>query len=119
MEVSIEIETFDKKLESDLFEARRFSTGETERTISEGISIRWDGTEFKKAVGFPDIIHISLILARDVVLPIALGVLSNWLYDKIKGKATKIKVNGVEVQIDKDEIKRILNEKIEKTKKEA
>jgi len=115
LRVSIEIETFDKELEMDLFDAKRFVAGETEKTISEGISIRWEGTEFKKVVGFPDIIHITLILARDVALPIALGIVSNWLYDKIKGRAIKIKVKGFQVQIDRDQIEKILTEKIERT----
>ena len=41
-------------------------------------------------------------------------LLANWLYKKIKGRATKLLLDRKEVQINKSEIERILSEKIGK-----
>ena len=39
-------------------------------------------------------------------------VLANWLYKKIKGRATKLLIDRIEVQINKSEIERVISEKI-------
>jgi hypothetical protein len=40
------------------------------------------------------------------------GLLGSWLYEKIKGRATKLLIDRIEVQIDKSEIERVISEKI-------
>jgi hypothetical protein len=44
---------------------------------------------------------------------VAPGLLANWLYEKINGRATKLRIDRVDVQINKSEIERIITEKIE------
>ena len=39
-------------------------------------------------------------------------VLANWLYKKINGRATKLLIDRIEVQINKIEIERVISEKI-------
>ena len=42
------------------------------------------------------------------------GLLTNWLYEKINGRATKLLMDHTEVPIDKSEIERVITEKIQK-----
>ena len=45
---------------------------------------------------------------------LAPGLLADWLYEKIKGRATKLLIDRTEVPIDKSEIERVITERIEK-----
>jgi len=114
MKLNIEIETNDRMLTSDLFESREFSAGQTEKVITEGISIRWEGGLKRKAVGFPEIVRITLFIAEKVVLPVAISLTAKWLYDKLKGRTIKkITIEKTEVTLDKGEIKKIITEKMQ------
>jgi len=108
MEISIEIETQDKRLISDLFESRRISSG-FKKEILEGASIRFESGRIREAVGFPDIIQITLIFGSGV----AASYLANWLYAKLSGRVTKIRIDRLEIKFDKGEIEKILREKVE------
>jgi hypothetical protein len=41
---------------------------------------------------------------------VAPGLLANWLYEKINGRATKLWIDRIEVQINKSEIEKIITE---------
>jgi len=41
---------------------------------------------------------------------VAPGLLANWLYEKINGRATKLWMDRIEVQISKSEIEKIITE---------
>ena len=43
---------------------------------------------------------------------VAPGLLANWLYEKINGRATKLLIDRIEVQINKSEIERVISDKI-------
>ena len=43
---------------------------------------------------------------------VAPGLLANWLYEKINGRATKLWMDRIEVQINKSEIEKIITETI-------
>jgi hypothetical protein len=45
------------------------------------------------------------------------GLLANWLYEKINGRATKLLMDRTEVPIDKSEIERMITAKIEEESK--
>jgi len=45
---------------------------------------------------------------------VAPGLLANWLYEKINGRATKLLMDRTEVPIDQSEIERVITEKFEK-----
>jgi hypothetical protein len=48
---------------------------------------------------------------------LAPGLLADWLYEKIKGRATKLLIDRTEVPIDKSEIERVITAKIEQESK--
>lgn len=97
-EASIEIETYNPAtILEEFFQNEELLVG-SEIEIDNGIFLRLDSVTFKEAVEIPEIIKVTLILAKDVILPIAFGVASNWLYDKIKDRRTqKVRINGIEV----------------------
>ncbi len=45
---------------------------------------------------------------------IAPGLLASWLFQKINGRATGLRIDRLDVQINKDEIEKIIAEKIGK-----
>jgi hypothetical protein len=112
-EASIEIETYGPMtILKDFFENKELLVGR-EIKIDNGVSLRFDNVTFKEAIQVAEVIKLTLRLARDVVLPIALGVASNWLYDKIKDRRTqRVRINGIEVRINKKKIKELLAKEI-------
>jgi len=116
MELEIEIETFDKKLDFDLFEAKeRFERG-METKIAEGVLARYERTEGRLAVGFADVIHFAITIGRNTAIGVVSGIISDWLYDKLKErKVEKLRIERTEVEIDRSQIERIITEKMETT----
>lgn len=112
-EALIEIETFDtSSLAKDFFSEGELRAG-SEIEIAKGTFLRLEGFTLREAVNVPEIIRLTIIIARDIALPIALGIASNWLYDKIKkGRTQKIVIEGKEVQMDRDKIKEMLMREI-------
>jgi len=63
----------------------------------------------------PEILQFSLEFAKDVVLGVALGLLSNWIYDKVKNeKVVVIRINGIKVEASKEKIKELLIKELQK-----
>jgi hypothetical protein len=72
--------------------------------------LTYDGLIGKKAVGFP----LTLEFILTVTTGVSTGLVANWLYDKIKGRASTLRINRTEVRMSKGEIGRIIIEQIEK-----
>ena len=116
MELEIEIETFDKKLDFDLFEAKeRFERG-MKTKIAEDILARYERTDVCLAVGLADVIHFAITIGRNTAIGVVSGIISDWLYDKLKErKVEKLRIERTEVEIDRSQIERIITEKMETT----
>lgn len=110
MEIQVTIETHDNMLLFEMLEVRKTTQG-MEKEVDPELKVRWDSTYIRKALGLPEIIRLTLKIGSDI----AIGVAAAWLYDKLKGKATKLEIERTEVQIDKGEITRILTEKAKKS----
>lgn len=109
-QLQIEIETHDRELEFEMFEATPGLSTETSRvTFSDGSTAVYGGTLVRKAVGFPAIVHVGI----DMASAVGTGLVSSWLYDKLKGKPAKLRINRCEVEITPDKI-RIVIEEIER-----
>jgi hypothetical protein len=52
-------------------------------------------------------------LVAGLVSGVGVNLLSNWLYDKLRGRADVLRINRTEVEIDRDKI-RVVIEKIER-----
>jgi len=120
MKIPIQIETQDRMLSWDLFEARSLQSGQTEKVITEGISIKLESIEIRKGFGFPEIVDITVFVAEHVALPIAVGMLSRYLYDKLKDKReTKIEINYLYVEINAEKIENAILSIVQKNEDKA
>ena|ERR1700733_2588694 len=107
--LNIEIVTTDRELESEIFKSSSLSKGETGVTLSDGSTVTYEGTLAKRSIGIPDVTHAVIELATAV----GTGVVSNWLYGKLKGRDAKLRINRTEVEIEPNKI-RIVIEQIER-----
>ena len=107
MKISIEIETDDKSLLCDLFGVEELKQGASTK-LESGPTLVWEETVSRKDAGLPDIICLSLLGWRDI----AVGMLSTWLYDKLKGRSTKLKIDNKETPIEKKAIQQELDDLI-------
>jgi hypothetical protein len=104
--MNIEIHTYDKGLVFDLLGK---SSVRDEIQISDQIKLRYDGSYIRKAFGFPEIANFVLTFGSGM----AAGVAANWLYDKLKGKKIeRLIIERTEVEIDRGEIKKVIEEKL-------
>ena len=99
LDLSIEIATNDNMLVCDLMNSNESRVGMT-NSISPDITLRLDRQQLFESVGAPDIISFTVSIGKDI----AVGVFSAWLYDKLKSRASKLKVKNNDVPIDKKAI---------------
>jgi len=114
MELNIEIETHDSRLSFDLFETDKLAFGTTTKTVAEGVSIQYRGGTIREAAGLPEIFRISAFIGKNVVLPIAVGILSAYLYDKFKGKAERVRINNIYVEVNVNRFENLILEILKK-----
>ena len=115
-EVRIQIETSDRNLQDELF-PNLISKRKRETEIEKGISARFEHITIREAVEFPPLIEFTIILSKEVIIPVALGIASEWLYEKIKNrKIKKIRIGDFEVLIEKEKIKQMLLKEIKEKK---
>ena len=106
--MNIEVHTFDKFLVYELLGKSSVSLND-EVQVSDQIILRFNGIDFQKAVGLPEIINLILALGSVKAIEVA----SKWLHDKLKGKKIeKLVIEKTEVEIDQGEIKRVIEEKL-------
>ena len=115
MELEIGIEILDPELESDLFE----STESREKIITEGVSIRFKNYKIREIVDYPTIINIAVYIAEHIALPVAAGVLSRYLYDKLKDRENqKITINNIPVEVNAEKIENLIIQILRKEREE-
>lgn len=107
--VKIIISTFDHLLTFELFEKKKMSQGERIK-ITEGAELVLESIYGRKAFGLPELVALGLEITKDV----AIGVIAARLYDKLKGRRIeKLTIDEEEIEIEENEIKRVLKRKIE------
>ncbi len=111
MDMKIEIATQDRQLGFDLMGTPDFLGSGTKVEIPGKAILTFDGLSGKKSFGFPQTLEFLLTFTTGV----STGIVANWLYDKIKDRASKIRIDRTEVEISKGEIERIIFEKIERS----
>jgi len=108
MDIEIEIHTYDGGLISDLLGKDSASSGE-EVKITDEAKLKFKGKKvFLAAEHVPQIIYFILNVSSNV----ACGLAASWLYDKIKGRnIKKLIIERTEMEIERGEIKRVIEEK--------
>lgn len=107
MKIILEIETHNNQLLSDMFELEENEW--KPKTFDEGAIVRYESSVERLTEELPTIIIISLEILRDI----AIGVVSAWLYDKIRRRAVTLRIEKTKVEINEGQIQRILIEKLE------
>jgi len=109
MQLTIEIETSGPLLAFDLMiRPRSLGTGTTATIPDVGV-VELKSMREQRAADLPTIITIAVSVGANV----GASLVANWLYDKIKGRARTVRIDRVEVHLDKGEIQRVIAERIE------
>src|SRR5262249_22073820 len=117
----IEVHARDITLMPGIF-GRSISVGQRAQ-IAEGVTIRNDGSDERRAVDFPAILHFTLEVAERGAEAVGFGVIATWLYDRLKGhvhperRDEKVLIERTEVELDEGAITRIITEKLTSEKK--
>ena len=78
-----------------------------------GARLRYEGTLFQEAAGAPEVARFILHMGGDVGVGVVSGLLSAWLYDRLKaGQATKLRIDRVDVELKQGAIERIITERL-------
>ena len=110
MDVLLEIDTYDKKLLSDLMgNPGTFKRGMMSK-VPDVMDITLDSLDIRKGFGFPETLTFALTFATSV----GASIIANWLYDRLKGRVEKISIDRLEIELDEGEIKKVIYEKIRK-----
>ena len=110
MQVELEIDTNDSKLAFALFSpAQSLSPGSTTETPGNG-SLMVREMSFRKGFGVHETLVLVLTTGRDVVV----SVLASWLYDRLKGRARSLRVDGRDVEISDEAVRIAIAEAIDK-----
>lgn len=100
------------KLQYDLLGVKRPRAGK-EITPVDGVKLKYKDTLVVRAIYLPPVIHLILGIAKDV----GVGLFSAWLYDKLRGKDAKLKIDDEEVEIDISKIEEKIRVKLKKKKR--
>lgn len=111
--MNIEIDTNDNNLAYELMnktieDGVSLAKGE-EIQINENFSVTYDGAIMQKVAEVPNTIQLIIAFGSGV----ASSYVGSWLYNKIHGKATGLRINHREIQIDEGEITKIIETTIE------
>jgi len=62
-----------------------------------------------------EILYFSLELAKDAVIGLAIGLLSSWIYDKLKKEEVwSFRINGITVELSKTKIAELLTKELKR-----
>ena len=113
MQIPIKIDTHDRGLSYHLLGSTTCQQGD-EIIVSDEVTVTYQGTIVRKAIDFPETIELMVSILPPFSSGVAAGVLANWIYGKLKGKKiARLRVSRKEVEFDKGQIKRIIEETIE------
>lgn len=113
--LSIEVHARDLTLMPAIF-GPSTSVGQRAK-VAEGITIRNDGSDERRAFDLPAILHFTLECSEHVAKAFAAELIAAWLYDRLKGHVhperpdEKVIIERTEVQLDAGAITRIVTEK--------
>ncbi len=114
MEFDVWIEEHDRNLVHDLFgvdylDYNKVYVEKHKKMICEGVTFHYKHSYACDAENISSWMIITMEIGREVALPIALGVISNFIYDKLKDrKNQRIAINNQIVQLDAKQIEQAI-----------
>ena len=107
--MQIEVETRDIRVAFDILGTPGRLASGTSVSAPGGATLTFEGLIERRAFNVPGVLQFIVNSSIDIDI----GLLAAWLYEKVKGRATHLRINRVEIQIEEGEIKRVLSEQIE------
>lgn len=107
MQVRLDIDPTDEQTKEDL--KRLFSRGEFDQGPA-GASLELVAARQEKSSEFG--VHAMTFLLS-IPAGVAANLLSNWLWEKLKGRAKGIAIETIKVELNESEIERVIVERIE------
>lgn len=113
--MEIKIETSDGRLVADLFEAASVDVLHKghQSTLPGNAVITLQSVGKRRSLA-PEVVTFLLGASSSVIT----NIVSSWLYEKLKGRATTLVIEKREVQIDSEEIRKVLEEIIRQDERE-
>ena len=117
LEIPVTIYTLNHQLIYDLLGESRGRLG-TRKQLTSDLAVRYDSTKIRTAFGLAEMVQITLIVAEDITERVGASLIVDWLLKKLNTKeaqVTKLEIDKVAVELDEDEIKKVVLERITKT----
>ncbi len=106
--MKIEIDTLDRGLGFDLMESTSLQAG-ISTDIPGGARLTFETTHIRKAFGIPETLQLALTFGTGV----ASGMVANWLFQKLNRRATKLRIDRTEIEIEEGAIRRVIETRVE------
>ena len=116
LEIPVTIYTLNHQLIYDLLGESRGSLG-TRKQLTSGLAVRYDSAKIRTAFGLAEMVQITLIVADDITERVGASLIVDWLLKKLNTKeaqVTKLEIDNVASELDEDEIKKAVLERIMK-----
>jgi hypothetical protein len=117
LEIPVTIYTLNHQLIYDLLGESRGSLG-TRKQLTSDLAVRYDSAKIRTAFGLAEMVQITLILPEDIHERVGASLIADWLLKKLNTRTAqviKLEINKVPVELNEDEIKRAVLERITKT----
>ncbi len=117
LEIPVTIYTLNHQLIYDLLGESRGRLG-TRKQLTSDLAVRYDSGKIRTAFGLAEMVQITLIVAEDITEKVGANLIVDWLLKKLNTKeaqVTKLQIDKVAVELDEDEIKKAVLERIMKT----
>ena len=116
LEIPVTIYTLNHQLIYDLLGESRGSLG-MQMQLTSDLAVRYDSAKIRTAFGLSEMVQITLIVAEDITQRVGVSLIVDWLLKKLNTKeaqVTKLEIDKVAVELDEDEIKKAVLERITK-----
>ena len=116
LEIPVTIYTLNHQLIYDLLGESRGSVG-TRKQLTSDLTVSYDSAKIRTAFGLAEMVQITLIVAEDITERGGASLIVDWLLKKLNTKeaqVTKLEIDNVAVELDEDEIKKAVLERITK-----
>jgi hypothetical protein len=110
--ISLLIDTHDPRLAVDMLgNPKEIGTG-SRTSIPGNAEVTLKSLYIRRAFGLPETLELAITFGSGV----AAGLVANWLFDKLKDRDVRLRIEETEIQIEQGEIRRVITRKIEQQK---
>jgi hypothetical protein len=116
LEIPVTIYTLNHQLIYDLLGESRGSLG-TRKQLTSDLAVRYDSAKIRTAFGLAEMVQITLIVPEAINERMGADLIAGWLLKNLNTKdaqVTKLEIDKVPVELDEDEIKKAVLERVQK-----